>query len=87
MDRKKDEVTWVKDESLADWIARYTEENGHPPKKPIYCDYRTVPNFKREIIIHADGTMGDWLVEDYSVSEHGEIDDRYHKFVPYSGRN
>ena len=83
----KGNIVYKKDESLAGWVARYTEEHGHPPKKPIYCDYRTVDEFKREIVIMADGTLGDWMVVDYDYELHGEIDERYHKFIPHSGNN
>lgn len=84
---KDDNIRYWKDESLADWIKRYREEHGRNPEKPIYCDYRSIEEFQREIILIPSQNTEEWMVEDYEAEKHGEIDERYHKFIPYRGRN
>lgn len=85
--KKGQKIVYRKDESLSDWLEKYKEEHGTLPTKPIYCDYRSVEGFEKEILLMADGTSGNWAVVDYNAEEHGPLDDRYHKFIPYSGRN
>ena len=81
-------LNYWKDESLADWLARYKEEHGRYPEKPIYCDYRSEEKFQKEIVLYPSDTTDEWAVEDYDVQKHGKItEDAYHIFVPYKGRN
>lgn len=85
---KDEKIVYWKDETLAEWLKEYKEKHGRYPEKPIYCDYRSVEHFAKEIIMYASEETDEWTVVEYDEVLHGKItEDRYHKFVPYRGNN